>query len=208
MSPLIFFAWCIASYFLGSISWSYFITWRIRKMDLRTFGSGNLGATNAGRLLGKKWAVIIYILDFGKGAVGTLVPHLLAEDPTWAGMPLPIAAGFMTVMGHIFPFYLKFRGGKGVATGSGVVIALAPWTGLGAVLTWIAVAATTRLVSAASVLGALSMPLWYLLTPGTEDFWAYEGFLIAVALLVTVMHHSNIRRILRGEENKSWVKKS
>ncbi len=208
MTPTVFLLWCLASYFLGSISWSYFITLKVDGRDLRTFGSGNLGATNAGRLLGKKWAVVIYVLDFGKGMIGTCVPYLLAEDPMWQGIPLPIAGGFLTVIGHIFPFYLKFKGGKGVATGSGVVLALTPWTGLCAIVTWIVIALTTRMVSAASILAALSMPFWFLWTNSGTDFWAYETFLIVVALLVAVMHHSNISRILRGEEDKSWVKNS
>lgn len=207
MNATPFIIWCLVSYLVGSISWSYLITWKVNGCDLRTFGSGNLGATNAGRLLGKKWAIVIYLLDFAKGLIGTYVPYLLAEVPIWNDIPLPIAGGFLTVIGHIFPFYLKFKGGKGVATGSGVVLALAPWTGLCSILTWIVVAATTRLVSAASVLAAISMPIWYLWTSNGENFWAYESFLIVVATLVTIMHHTNIKRIFRGEEDKSWEKK-
>lgn len=210
MNHLVFASWCLASYLVGSISWSYLITWKINGTDLRNFGSGNLGATNAGRLLGKKWALIIYLLDFAKGVFGTCAGVYFTDDLVWNGLYVPIVGGFLTVIGHIFPFYLKFKGGKGVATGSGVVLALAPWTGLCAFGVWLLVAFATRLVSAASVLSAISLPLWFpLLSGGTEQelFWSYEWFLVAVAILVTVMHHTNIKRIIRGEEDKSWVKK-
>ncbi|MFT7619723.1 MAG: glycerol-3-phosphate acyltransferase PlsY [Planctomycetota bacterium] len=210
MNLTVFAIWCIAAYLVGSISWSYIFTWKLKGYDLRTYGSGNLGATNAGRLLGKKWAVIIYLLDFGKGVFGTCAGVYFTDELSWNGIYVPIVGGFLTVIGHIFPFYLNFKGGKGVATGSGVVFALAPWTGLCALGVWVVVSFLTRLVSAASVLSAISLPIWYPLLAKSQDdplFWSFESFLIAVALLVTVMHHTNIKRILRGEEDKSWVKK-
>ena len=200
MSLLQFFSYCLFAYLLGSISWSYFIVKNITGSDLRTLSSGNLGATNAGRVLGRRWAVGIYLLDLGKGWLSASAPSFLFDELKWQGVPLPLVAALLTVVGHIFPFYLGFRGGKGVATGSGVLFALMPLTGLCGLGTWIVSMLLWRLVSLASVLAALSLPLWYYLLADGKDFIWYESFLVIVGLLVTIMHHSNIARILKGEE--------
>ncbi|MCB9833396.1 MAG: glycerol-3-phosphate 1-O-acyltransferase PlsY [Planctomycetes bacterium] len=202
MTALAFWGWCLFAYLLGSVSWSYFIVKARKGIDLRTVASGNLGATNAGRVLGKRWAVIIYFLDLLKGLIGTAGPWLLVADPRWRELPLPVVAGLLVILGHVFPFYLRFRGGKGVATGSGVLFALAPTTGAGALVIWYLCLRASRMVSLASVVAALALPLLFpLLQRGPLDWWR-EGFLAVIALFVTVTHRSNIARILRGEENK------
>jgi glycerol-3-phosphate acyltransferase PlsY len=208
MSAGVFFGWCLGAYLLGSISWSYFFVRKLRGIDLREQGSGNLGATNAGRVLGKRWAVIIYLLDLMKGLIGAGLPLLLFADPSWQALPLPVIGGLMVIVGHVFPFYLNFKGGKGVATGSGVLFALAPITGACAVLIWYLVLRASRMVSLASVLASLALPLVFpLVARGGFDWWR-EGFLVVIALFVAITHRSNIARILRGEENKLGAKKT
>ena len=198
-----FIAWCLLSYALGCISWSHFLVRQVAGKDLRQHGSGNLGATNAGRVLGMRWAALIYVLDLAKGMVAVGVPPLAWSDPSWRGFPVTVAAGLLVTLGHIFPFYLGFRGGKGVATGSGVVFALSPMTGIGAVLVWGVVVIASRMVSLASILAAMSLPLvFWVCEAGHAEFIYRESFFAAVSLLVVVMHRSNVARIIQGKESK------
>jgi acyl phosphate:glycerol-3-phosphate acyltransferase len=191
----------LGSYLVGSISWSLLIVRLVRGEDLRNFGSGNLGATNAGRLLGKPWAVGIYVLDMAKGLIPVLIAARLSpSDPP----PLTVLAGLGAILGHVFPFYLRFRGGKGVATGSGVLLGLHSGTALVAFVVWVLVLLLTRFVSVASVGAAIALPVTYALledpaAPGRR--WIL-GFLIAVAILVAALHRSNLRRVAAGTEHK------
>lgn len=201
MSPLLFALWCLFSYLLGSISWSYFFARRLRGVDPRAVGSGNLGATNAGRILGVRWAVAIYLLDFTKGLLACGIPKFAWDTTTWNGIPIAVPAGLAVMLGHIFPFYLRFKGGKGVATGSGVMLAIHPLTGGIALAVWLFFMLTFRMVSAASIAAALSLPVAFALTGPVDETkdWT-TGFFAAAAVLVAVMHRSNIARIVRGSE--------
>ncbi len=202
MSPWGALGWVVFSYLLGTISWSYLIVRKVKGTDLREFGSGNLGATNAGRVLGRRFAVGIYVLDFLKG-LGAVLParHLFPAD--LGGVPLELCAGLAVVVGHIFPFWLGFKGGKGVATGSGVVFALSPWTALGALATWVVSLLAFRMVSLSSLLAAVSLPIWYgFLVGWSGPHLSRTIFLAVVAALVVVLHRTNIQRILAGEEDK------
>ncbi|MCA9319474.1 MAG: glycerol-3-phosphate 1-O-acyltransferase PlsY [Planctomycetes bacterium] len=202
-------AWVVAAYLIGTVSWSYLLVRRMRGIDLRSQGSGNLGATNAGRVLGNRWAALIYLLDLAKGFATVLPPRFAFETTTWLGVPLELAAGLAVVLGHIFPFWLGFKGGKGVATGSGVVFALAPFTGLGAVVVWVLTLLGSRMVSLASILGTTSLPfLFRAFEYRGPDRFAYLCFLTAVAVLVVAMHRKNVVRILQGRENRIGKKKS
>lgn len=197
MHAVVFFA----AYLLGSVSWSLLLVRLLKGEDLRRHGSGNLGATNAGRLLGRKWAVAIYLLDMLKGLVPVLVAARLASKGT---MPLPVVAGLGAIFGHVFPFYLRFRGGKGVATGSGVLIGLHPPTAAAALGAWVVLLLLTRFVSVASVGAATLLPVSYALLGNPADparSWIL-GFLIAVAFLVVYLHRSNLRRVAAGTEHK------
>ncbi|HGY92075.1 MAG TPA: glycerol-3-phosphate 1-O-acyltransferase [Planctomycetes bacterium] len=202
MSPWGALGWIVLSYLVGTISWSYLIVRKVKGTDLRDFGSGNLGATNAGRVLGRRYAIFIYVLDFLKGLAAVLpARHLFPCD--LGGIPLELYAGLAVVVGHIFPFWLGFKGGKGVATGSGVVFALSPWTALGALATWAMSLALFRMVSLSSILAAASLPLWY----GFLEGWSGAHvtrvvFLATVAALVVVLHRTNLQRILAGDEDK------
>lgn len=207
MGIFIFCAWCLFSYGLGCMSWSAWLVRRLRGLDLREHGSGNLGATNAGRILGRKWAVAIYLLDFGKGAVAAGIPVLWLSEST-APMPLWVAAGLLAILGHVFPVHLNFRGGKGVATASGVICFLWWPSLLIAVAAWIVTAAAFRIISAASIMAALSLPIsLYLTQDNGGDPWKM-GLFVLLAIMVIYLHRTNIARILNGTESRMGKKKA
>ena len=148
----------VLGYLLGAIPFGLLLTRIAGTGDLRQVGSGNIGATNVGRVVGKKFGLLTFALDFLKGALPVAVVVQLARliDPTAPealGGPdvLRVATAFLAFLGHVFPVYLKFQGGKGVATGAGVMAVLVPWPFAVAVLTWVAVLWATRYVSAASI---------------------------------------------------------
>ena len=187
-------------YLLGAVPFGYIVA-RLRGVDIFAAGSGNIGATNVGRVLGRKFGLLVFVLDFLKGAAPVaLVRHYL-PDPAWAA----IAAGLAAFVGHMFPVYLRFRGGKGVATGTGAVAVLLPGPTAVALLVWVSVLTATRYVSLASVLAAVSLPIVRLLT-ASEPFAGGEstltGFSFLAAGLVTLRHRSNLARLIRGDENR------
>lgn len=202
-------AWTAGSYLLGSVSFSYLLVHMLRGTDLRRTGSGNLGATNAGRLLGRRWGLVVFLLDFAKG----LVPVLLARSVAGYGpvlldtVTLPLVAGVAAVLGHCFPFYLGFRGGKGVATASGALLGLVPLAALAGAAVFCVTVGLTRLVSLGSCLAALAVPVAWLALGGAETLSEPEGrcmlvVLAGLSLLVLARHRSNIKRILQGTEDR------
>lgn len=192
----------VAGYLGGAIPFSYIAGRLVGGIDLREHGSGNLGASNTFRFLGPRIAGLVLLLDVAKG----FLPVYFA--PAWGGElfssgALMVLAGFMAVMGHMFSVFVRFRGGKGIATTAGVFLALAPLALLAAFVVWGIVFATTRIVSVASLAGALALPLgvyaWSRL--GTASYDAPVLVLSgAIAGVVVVKHRSNIRRLLAGEE--------
>jgi glycerol-3-phosphate acyltransferase PlsY len=188
--------WMIASYLLGSIPTSYLAAKIGAGIDLREHGSKNLGATNLYRVLGWKYAIPVGAFDVAKGAVPVAVFGAFAGGDAW----VPVALGVAAVIGHVYPLFMKFRGGKGVATAAGAVLALAP-AALGiSALVWITVLVATGYVSLASMLGAIVFPIAVrLLDPGNA-YTLGVGVLLAVFIIVT--HRSNIKRLLAGEENR------
>jgi len=185
----------LLAYLLGSLPSSY-VAGRLRGVDLREQGSGNLGATNVYRVLGAVAAVPVVIFDVAKG----FVPASLF--PGWDGSAdarLAIAYGLAAIAGHVWPVFLKFRGGKGVATGAGVLLALAPLTTVLALLIWIGVVSLTRYVSVASMTAATLVPLLAVLldAPG-----ATVAFCVVVAGFVWWTHRSNLRRLVDGTEHR------
>ena len=170
-------------------------------------GSGNLGATNAGRILGKKWAGGIYLLDFGKGAIAAGIPVLCWPECT-TPMPLWVVAGLLAILGHVFPAHLDFRGGKGVATTSGVICILWWPSLLIALAAWIVTAAALRIVSAASIMAAISLPISLYLTQDEGDHSWEMGLFVLLAIMVTYLHRTNIERILNGTESRMGRKKA
>jgi acyl-phosphate glycerol 3-phosphate acyltransferase len=194
----------LLAYLLGAVPFGYLVA-RSRGVDLLRQGSGNIGATNVGRLLGRRWGVLVFLLDFAKGAVPVLLAGLVPQGDSLPPATLKVTAGLAAFLGHLFPVYLRFHGGKGVATGAGVVAVLAPWETLLAVAAWVVVLAASRYVSLASLSAALTLcaaRLTLTPEPWSRDNLIVTLFCLAASLLVFVRHHGNIRRLLRGTENR------
>lgn len=182
----------VVAYLLGSIPFSL-LAGRLAGVDLRTVGSGNLGATNVFRTLGRSAGIAVMALDIGKGTAAVLIARALTPDP-W-----PLAAAALAILGHVFPVWTRFKGGKGVAVVAGTLIGLAPVTIGVLVGLWLVVVLTTRYVSLASIVCALvATPLAVLI--GVP--WPSVVFVGLAALLVLMRHRENIVRLLRGKENR------
>ncbi|MBX3177059.1 MAG: glycerol-3-phosphate 1-O-acyltransferase PlsY [Candidatus Hydrogenedentes bacterium] len=184
-----------AGYLLGSVPTGLWLGLRLRGVDIREAGSRNIGATNTMRVLGKKLGAAALAADIAKGLTAVLLIARL--DP--AQPHLPLFCGVAAILGHSFSIFLRFRGGKGVATSAGVFLGLAPGPMAIAIAVFAAVVAATRMVSAASVCAAaaLAVSVWFF--PLST---VIRVVVAVVAILVILKHRANIRRILRGEENK------
>lgn len=200
----------VVAYLLGSVPSGYVLVRIFRHEDIRQTGSGNIGATNVLRSGGKGLAAATFLMDMLKGCaavgLGWLIGHLLA--PGVAPDNMRALAALVAVLGHIFPVWLGFKGGKGVATGFGVFLVAAPLAALAAISVFIVVLALSRYVSLASILGAASFPLfaWWLGHGDHSSF--FIAVQIAVALLLIAKHYQNIRRLLAGTESKLGAKKT
>ncbi|OEJ66796.1 glycerol-3-phosphate 1-O-acyltransferase PlsY [Magnetovibrio blakemorei] len=192
----------LGGYLLGAVPFGIVIARLFGLGDLRQIGSGNIGATNVLRTGNKFAAVLTLLLDSGKGAIAVGLTFLLTPEPQAAHAML--AAGFWAVIGHNFPIWLKFKGGKGVATTLGVLLATAWPVGLAAIATWLATAAIFRYSSLAALIALAAAPAyaWYFATP---QHAILAGLL---AVLAWARHHENIRRLMRGEETKIGKKKT
>jgi glycerol-3-phosphate acyltransferase PlsY len=202
----------IAAYLLGSIPTGYLLVRLFRQQDIRSIGSGNIGATNVLRSGGKGLGAATFLLDMLKGCSavwlgGFLGALLLPTGPNTMRSAQALAA-LCAVLGHMFPVWLRFRGGKGVATGFGVFLVAAPWAALAAISVFAIVLLLSRYVSLASILGAASFPVfaWFTVTGPRPPF--YVAVQCAVALLIIVKHHQNIRRLLAGTETRFGAKKT
>jgi acyl phosphate:glycerol-3-phosphate acyltransferase len=184
----------LASYLLGAIPSSFIAGKLLRGIDLRRHGSGNLGATNAFRVLGPTIAGPVMVFDILKGFAPTFFFPMLVSGGGWEWA---IGFGGAAILGHIFPVYLGFRGGKGVATAAGVFLALAPIAVLVALAVWLVTLAISRMVSLASILAALGLlvALPFSAVPAPVQVMG-----VAVALVVIFAHRANLRRILQGKE--------
>lgn len=183
-----------AAYLLGSIPFSFLVARRYGIADVRRTGSGNVGASNVMRVAGKAAGALAFVLDASKGAAAALLAQVLQPDT-----PLAAQAAVAAVVGHLFPVWLGFRGGKGVATGAGAFLPLAPWPTLGALASFALLLALFRYVSLAS-LGATLVLVAALLLSGAPPAVAWAG--AAVGALVFVRHHENIARLLAGNERR------
>jgi glycerol-3-phosphate acyltransferase PlsY len=225
-----------AAYLLGSVPFGLLIA-RAHGKDLRAIGSGNIGATNVARALGRKWAYVCFVLDLLKGLVPTLAASLLV---TWHGLParentarmavphqasgiehqillwLWLAVGCAAILGHIFPAYLRFRGGKGVATSFGVALGVWPYYTISAAVAgvvWVVVVLIWRYVSLASVAGAVAFAVVLfasvILIPGWDASTLWPLLIVAtiIPLTVIIRHRTNIKRLLSGTESKIGQKK-
>jgi len=188
--------WVVASYLLGATPTAYLAGRLARGIDLRQHGSKNLGATNVYRVLGWRWAIPVALIDIAKGAIPVALFGRWAAAGPWVAVGLGIAA----VLGHVFSPYMRFKGGKGVATALGVFLALAPVAVLIAVPVWGGSLWLTGYVSLSSLVAAASFPVWVKLTaPGAVSaFWAS----LALAVLIVFSHRANVQRLLAGTENR------
>lgn len=190
------------AYLLGSIPFGYLLVRIFRKEDIREQGSGNIGATNVARSGAKGLGVATLLLDLGKAYAGVMIAkHIAAGLGDPGTYDVAVAAAVAAIIGHVFPVWLGFRGGKGVASALGVFLALTWPSGLGILLVFAVVFALTRYVSLASIAGAASFPLFgfYFVTLRTP--MVVFGFLF-IPLLVIVKHHGNIGRLLSGTESQ------
>ena len=193
----------ILAYMLGSIPTSLIISKTQFNIDIRDYGSGNAGATNTFRVLGSRWGSIVMVLDMLKGLLAVklalLLPFYVEND--FARTNFQIGLGLAAVLGHIFPLWAEFRGGKGVATLFGLIIAISPWTALSCGGVFLLVLYLTRFVSLSSILASLAFPVFILVIFNVDNN-AYRIFAIAVALLVILSHQKNIGRLFSGSESK------
>lgn len=213
----------IGAYLLGSIPFGLLIA-KAHGIDLRSIGSGNIGATNVSRALGRKWAYVCFVLDVLKGLVpmlGTsfLIRYLSTQSQTETVILicLWLAVGCAAILGHIFPIYVNFRGGKGVATSFGVALGLWPYFTICAafaIVIWTMIALIWRYVSLASIATSITFPIILLLaiilTPGWDfiNLWPLLIAATVIPLMVILRHRENIKRLIAGTESKILQKKN
>jgi len=189
----------VLAYLLGATPTSHWVGKGIYGVDLRSEGSGNLGATNTFRVLGWKAALPVMVVDVSKGWLPAwLFPRIDVVGTPWVWA---LAYGGAAIVGHVFSVWVRFRGGKGVATSGGVFLALAPWAVLAAFGVWLATVLSTRIVSLASILAALAVPVVVAFTPH-EGGRGLLAFTVALALFVVWAHRTNVGRLLAGEEHR------
>ena len=219
-----YIATAFAAYFLGSIPTGYLIA-KVQGIDIRTVGSGNIGATNAMRVLGKRAGIFVLIGDALKGwaavVVGKFIWNVLIDPNFTDNLTAPInkdmivcgdwarresfalLAGIFAILGHNYTCWLKFKGGKGIATSCGVYLALAPLACVLAVSTWVITLFATRYVSIASIVAAIALPTAVALT---KDSPVLTGVTIGIGALAVYKHKSNLKRLLNGTEHRFGAK--
>lgn len=200
----------ILGYLIGAIPFGYIVAKLARGIDIREHGSGNIGATNVGRVLGIKWFFIVFFLDFAKAAIPVslvayrITPALIPQD--WPAVALASLVGLAVLLGNMFPIYLGFKGGKGAATGTGVMLPLAPIPLLAAVAAFLFFFLFTRYVSLGSIAAAIALVISQLILLGSSAFSTDAApitwLCIIGAVLVIYRHRKNIIRLLKGTESK------
>jgi acyl phosphate:glycerol-3-phosphate acyltransferase len=189
------------AYAIGATPTSYLAGKLGRGIDLRAQGSHNLGATNVYRVLGWRYAIPVGLLDVGKGVVAVALLGGWAHGPPW----FPVALGVAAVLGHMYSPYVRFRGGKGVATAAGMFLALAPLALVISVPIWAGTLWLLGYVSAASIAAAVLFPLWVRLTASDAPYTWWAS--VALALLIVYAHRANIRRLVGGTEHRFRTRK-
>ena len=207
----------VVAYLLGSVPFAFLIAWAYGK-DLRTIGSGNIGATNLARAVGRPWGYACFALDVLKGLAPVAIVGAIVGVPNSPGrLSLWLLVGAAAILGHVFPIYLRFKGGKGVATSFGVALGLWPYFTFCAVialLVWLVIVQISRYVSLASICAAVAFPialvLGILVLPNwhATNLWPLLIAAVAIPILVIVRHRENIRRLAAGTESKVRSKAS
>jgi glycerol-3-phosphate acyltransferase PlsY len=197
----------VGAYLLGSIPTSVWLGRALKGVDLREHGSGNAGATNAFRVLGKPIGTVVLLLDMLKGYLAVNLSHFQEEIDTGteAWMLVRMGLGLIAVLGHIFPVFAGFRGGKGVAAITGAALAIHPWAALAAMGIYLLVFLLFRISALGSLSAVISYPIWIFWVFSSE-YLSVKIFSLVVLALVLITHKSNIRRLLRGEEKVLFKK--
>ena len=211
MAPALPVAVVIGGYLLGSIPFSYLVVKLFAGADIRQHGSRNVGATNVARTFGKTPGILALLFDIAKGYLAVALARWLTARPDWpiaaasSGGPLQskefwvACAALLAVLGHMFPVWLRFHGGKGVATATGAFLALDPIVIAASAIVFLIVMISTRFVSLASITGAAAIPVFLRLLAGGVPFWRIVVS-IPIAIAVILKHHSNIARLVNGTE--------
>jgi glycerol-3-phosphate acyltransferase PlsY len=193
----------VLAYLIGSIPTAVWVSKYFFGIDIRDYGSGNAGATNCYRVLGSRWGTFVMVIDMIKGMLAAglylLIPYYLSDE--WDRTNFMVGLGLAAVLGHIFPIWADFKGGKGVATLFGMVVAIQPIVALCCVGVFLLVLYLTRFVSLSSILASISFAV-FILFIFNEKETLYRVFAVAVALMVVLTHQKNINRILNGTESK------
>jgi acyl phosphate:glycerol-3-phosphate acyltransferase len=193
----------LLAYLIGSIPTSVWVSRYFFDIDIRDYGSGNAGATNTFRVLGKRWGTFVMVVDMVKGLIAVklalLLPFYMEHD--LARTTFQIGLGLAAVLGHIYPIWADFRGGKGVATLFGLVLGISPWTALCCSGVFLLVLYLTRFVSLSSILASVAFPV-FILVIFNMHHQAYRVFAVVVALMVILTHQKNITRLIKGNESK------
>jgi len=193
----------LMAYAIGSIPTALWISKAFFGIDIRDYGSGNAGATNTFRTIGSRWGTVVMVVDVLKGVLATslyiLLPYYLTSE--WDRTNFMVGLGLAAVLGHIFPIWAEFRGGKGVATLFGMIIAIQPLVAVCCVAVFLLVLYMTRFVSLSSILASIAFAI-FILFIFNEKEPLYRAFAITVAMMVILTHQKNITRLLRGNESK------
>ncbi len=193
----------IIAYLIGSIPTSVWVSKYFFDIDIRDYGSGNAGATNTYRVLGSRWGTFVMVVDMLKGVIATslyiLMPYYLTDE--WSRTNFMIGLGMASVVGHIFPLWAGFKGGKGVATLFGMALAIQPIVAISTVGVFLIVLYLTRFVSLSSILAGIAFMV-FILFIFNEKETLYRIFAVIVALLIVLTHQKNISRLLKGTESK------
>lgn len=193
----------VLAYLIGSIPTSVWVSRHFFDFDIRDYGSGNAGATNTYRVLGPKWGTLVMVIDMLKGVIAVKLALLLPQyaDSEIRLSNLQIVLGLAAVLGHVFPIWADFRGGKGVATLFGLVLGISPISALCCSGIFLLVLYLTRFVSLSSIFASIAFPV-FILVIFNDDNPFYRVFAIAVALMVILTHQKNIGRLFKGNESK------
>ena len=209
-TPMNEFLFIVLAYLIGSIPTSIWVSRRFFGIDIREYGSGNAGATNTFRVLGSKWGILVMLVDILKGIAATslyiFLPTYLGYNNEWDRTNLMIALGLSAVLGHIFPIWASFKGGKGIATLFGMAIAIQPLVAVCCIGVFLFVLYLTRFVSQSSILAGVAFMV-FILFIFNEKETLYRIFAVLVALMVVLTHQKNIGRILKGTEGKMPILK-
>lgn len=200
----------IMAYLYGSVPFGLLTAKLVRGVDIRDAGSGNIGATNAARVLGGWYFPPVFLLDFSKGFLPTMAALYLTAGGAYEPSAVAVLTALAAILGHVFPVYIGFKGGKAVATGSGAFVVLAPWCVVVAFCAWVVMFVAWRYVSLASITAAASLMAcaWLLQDDPTGSGLPLAVFATAGGLMVIALHHGNIGRLLRGEEHKIGRRRS